>query len=477
MGHKIITEEDFWICSEGAMPTPFQGTRKSNKTITEKVYITLEDKSTVSWIDFGCKKYMLLMAIIAAIAVVVAVAVGVLTVATGGMGLVLLGAIAGVAGGVIGAVVGGMLCGHKMGSARKWLGSKSNFISTGTKTITGEHQMECKAGGIIKYAPNIKSWLGAIGYASLSYGSELVKCAFAGAAVGTVGTLLGVGSVAVTGTGGTVGTGISLSRASMQLAWPGLRSVGSNILTSFGIGGGWTGAGIALGSRGIFGAESAATTYATATVDENGNSVSIGDSFAKGALPEYELATRLHEKGLSGLQPSDAMFLLYLLHLKADPAGTFRDKNGKLKYAKNNPEGKPTGTTVPKKLDPRENTKSGGKGKAYENGRPSYRNEAKLNEEVYNNAKELDGKVYDPIPNGKEIEWKPGEPLKDNWHKGHKPHYEYRHLIKALREGRITQEEFLNYYNDPKYYRPEKPETSSKHAHESDESWYPFDKK
>ncbi len=55
MGVEIINEKDFWICSEGAMPTPFQGTRKSNKTSDGKVYITVEDTSTVSWIDFGCK--------------------------------------------------------------------------------------------------------------------------------------------------------------------------------------------------------------------------------------------------------------------------------------------------------------------------------------------------------------------------------------------------------------------------------------
>jgi len=400
MGRKIITEEDFWICSEGAMPSPFQGTRKSNKIADGKIYITVEDTSTISWIDFGCKKYMLLMAIIAAVAVVLAVAVGVLTVATGGAALLILGAIAGVVGGVIGAVVGGMLCGHKMGPARKWLGSKRDLISTGTKTITGEHQMECKAGGIVKYAPNIKSWLGAIGYAGLSYGSELVKCAFAGAAVGTVGTLLGVGSVTGTGSatlagsmnlgrglsvlgrvsssGGTLGTGINISRASMQLAWPTLRSVGSNILTSFGIGGGWTGVGIALGSRGIFGAESAAETYAIDEVDENGNPVSVWDSAAKGALPEYELASRLYEKGLSGLQPSDAMLLLYLLNLKTDPKGTYRDRNGQLRNAKNNPTGARPGSLA---TDPKK-TKSGGNGKAYEDGRPSYR--SKVDEEVFN---------------------------------------------------------------------------------------------
>ena len=33
MGHKIITEKDFWMCSSGAMPAQLQGTRKSNKKI------------------------------------------------------------------------------------------------------------------------------------------------------------------------------------------------------------------------------------------------------------------------------------------------------------------------------------------------------------------------------------------------------------------------------------------------------------
>ena len=257
----------------------------------------------------------------------------------------------------------------------------------------------------------------------------------------------------------------------MQLAWPTLRSVGSNILTSFGIGGGWTGAGIALGSRGIFGAESAAQTYATDAVDENGNPISVTDSFAKGALPEYELASRLHEKGLSGLQWSDAMFLLYFLNLKTDPPATYRDKNGKLRNTKNNPRGQKPGSIA---KDPRK-TKSGGKGKAYEDGRPSYKNEAKLNEEIFNNAKDFEGRVYDPVPNGEEIKWKPGEPLKGTWDKSHLPGYEYKHLIKALREGRITNEQFIEHYNNPKYYRPETPSTNRSHQLESPESLYEFD--
>lgn len=302
---------------------------------------------------------MLLYAIIAALAVVVAVAVGVLTVATGGMGLIALGAIAGLVGGGVGAIVGGLACGQLMAPGREWNDSKSDFKIQGTKAITGGHTITCKAGGTIQYAPNIKSWLGAIGYASLSYGSELVKCAFTGAGIVGLAPLV-VGS---TSAGMIGGGGFTLARASAQFAWPTLSSIGSNILTSFGIrtGSAWLGASI-LGARGIFGAESAAKTYAIDEVDENGNPVSIGDQFLKGALPEYELGSRLHEKGLSGLQLSDAMFLLYFLNVKSDPPGTFRDRNGKLRNAKNNPREQKTGSLA---KDPRK-TSSGGKGKAYE---------------------------------------------------------------------------------------------------------------
>lgn len=493
MGSKIITEEDFWICTEGAIPTQFQGTRESLHDSNNHKYITVEDKATVGWLDFGCKKQMLLMALIVAVAVVAAVAIGILTVATGGLGLVLLGAVAGLIGGGIGAVIGGLICGQKMAPGREWNDSKIDFKIQGTKAITGEHTITCKAGGTVQYAPNIKSWLGALGYATLSYSSELVKCAFVGAAVGTVGSVLGIGSVTGTGSstlassmgwsrglsalsrvsssGGTLGTGINISRAASQIAWPGFRSIGGNIAASFGIGTGGTGAAIALGSRGIFGAESAAHTFAIDEVDKNGNPVSVLDSGLKGALPEYELGSRLREQGVSGLRPSDAMFLLYLLHLKTDPKGTYRDSNGKLRNARGNPEGKPPGTIA---QDPRVNSSGNRIGKAYEDSRPSYR--SGVDEAVFNEAKGIDGKVYDPVPNGKEIIWKPGDPRQGNWVMGHKPHYEYRHLYRAYMEGRITKEQFLDYFNDPQYYRPETPETSSSGKHESDESWYPFDR-
>ncbi|GHS94650.1 hypothetical protein FACS1894207_3230 [Bacteroidia bacterium] len=382
MGYKIITEEDFWICTEGAIPTQFQGTRETLHNLEGKKYITKEDKSTVGWLDFGCKKYMWLVALIAAVAVVAAVAIGVLTVATGGVGLILLGAVAGLVGGAIGAVIGGLLCGQKMAPGREWLDCKNDMILQGTPIITGEHVMQCKAGGIIRYAPNIKSWLGAIGYATLSYGSELVKCAFIGAAVGTVGTLLGVGAAAVPGIGGgTIGSGVNFAGRAMTIAKPTVGSVLSNIGASFGIGTGASGATIALGSRLLFGGDSAAYTYATGDIDKNGNEAGVLDEFAKGALPEYEFASRISEKGLSGLQPSDALFLLYFLNIKTDPPGTFRDSRGTLRNARGNPGGKQPGSIA---KDPRAQSAKPQNGKSYEdgNGKAWKEHEAKVQSDM-----------------------------------------------------------------------------------------------
>jgi hypothetical protein len=156
MGNKIITEKDFWMCSSGAMPSQLQGTRKSLTKETGEIYITVEDKATASWIDFGCTKYWLLMALAAIAIVAVAIIVGALTVATGGLALVAIGAIAGLVGASVGLVMGALLCGQKVASKRMWSDSKSNFIAQGTNTITGNHTMTCAAGGTVQFAPNIK---------------------------------------------------------------------------------------------------------------------------------------------------------------------------------------------------------------------------------------------------------------------------------------------------------------------------------
>lgn len=194
MSVKIITEKDFWTCSEGAMPAPLQGTRKSLKKTSGDIYITVSDKATASWIDFGCTKSMILDAIIiAAVVVIVALCIGV----TGGAALFAIGAVAGVIGGVIGAVEGGLQCGQKMSSKREWnTAGKANFISQGANIITSEHTMSCPVGGLICYNPNVKSWVKAISMAAVTYACNLFDCAMTGGAIGTIGSALtGLGSL------------------------------------------------------------------------------------------------------------------------------------------------------------------------------------------------------------------------------------------------------------------------------------------
>ncbi len=186
------------MCTEGAVPAPLQGTHLSlKKKNGDSVFITVADKATASWIDFGCKKYMVLVAIAVALVAVALVVAGVITVATGGLGLFAIGAIAGVVGGVIGAVVGGLLCGQKMVSKREWLTQgKANFISQGANTITSEHKMICPIGGEITFAPHVKSWLDAILMAGASYASSLIECAMTGGMIGSMGgALMGSGGL------------------------------------------------------------------------------------------------------------------------------------------------------------------------------------------------------------------------------------------------------------------------------------------
>jgi outer membrane lipoprotein SlyB len=197
MGAKIITEKDFWLCSSGAMPAQLQGTREGTKTSDGDIYITSSDTATSSWIDFGCTKSMFWDGLIAAVvAVVVVVVVSAVVVATGGaalvgiMGLMAIGAGAGFVGASIGAVRGAMKCGQKLATKRKWTIDKPDFISQNSNTITGAHKMTCEVGGIVQFAPNIKSWLQAARFAKNQYFTKLVEAAFTGAGVGLLGGLV-----------------------------------------------------------------------------------------------------------------------------------------------------------------------------------------------------------------------------------------------------------------------------------------------
>ncbi|WP_108867166.1 Tox-REase-5 domain-containing protein [Aquimarina aquimarini] len=187
MGNKIITEKDFWMCSTGCVPAPFQGTASRPKTKPGEVYITERDTSTASFIDFGCSKYMWIAALAAAVLVVGVIVVGVLTVATGGAALLIIGAIAGAAGATFGGVVGGLLCGQQLSGKRTWIGTKNNFKVIGTPTITGNSTMTCAAGGSIKFMPNIKNWWQAISLTSANYIGEIFQGMMIGVTVGAAG--------------------------------------------------------------------------------------------------------------------------------------------------------------------------------------------------------------------------------------------------------------------------------------------------
>ena len=264
MGNKIITEKDFWICTQGNVPAQLQGTREGSKKKSGEKYITVEDKATSSWIDFGCKKYMLLMAIVAAVLVVGAVVIGVVTVATGGAALIAIGALAGLGGATIGAVMGGLLCGQKMGGGRKWLGSKKDLIIQGSPGITGGHQMKCKAGGVITFAPHIKNWSQAISLGVANYIGGLMEGMMGGAVVGMGGAALSGGASAFVSAGWK-----GLGRAALNFGKSIPTNLKVNFIESF--------SKFGLGLRGVMGVQNTAATYG------NTGEASVTD-FAKGTV-------------------------------------------------------------------------------------------------------------------------------------------------------------------------------------------------
>lgn len=289
MGNKIITEKDFWMCSSGAMPAQLQGTRKSNKKSTGEVYITVADTATSSWIDFGCTKNMLLAAIITAVAVVVVVA---LIVGTGGVaaigliGMMAIGAGAGVIGGTIAAIDGALKCGQKNATARTWDKSKQNLILTGTPAITGDCTMTCSIGGVVKFAPEIKSWIHALAIGGFNYVTKLAESALGGAAVGAGGFLVS-----------------GLAGGSLALSAPTFGSVLTNVAQGF--------TGIWGGSRALFGLNSLANEHAYGNVT---NATEAGTVLVNGGIPEIGMAQRIFT---GQAQPTDYMLFLYLLNIKA----------------------------------------------------------------------------------------------------------------------------------------------------------------
>ncbi|MBF0548530.1 MAG: HNH/ENDO VII family nuclease [Candidatus Riflebacteria bacterium] len=75
-------------------------------------------------------------------------------------------------------------------------------------------------------------------------------------------------------------------------------------------------------------------------------------------------------------------------------------------------------------------------------------------EATWENAKQLDGKVYDPNT-GQELIWDKKKPRTGQWDMGHIPGKEYRKLHQDYIDGKISYQEFIKTYKNPKNYRPE----------------------
>lgn len=106
----------------------------------------------------------------------------------------------------------------------------------------------------------------------------------------------------------------------------------------------------------------------------------------------------------------------------------------------------------------------GGSGsKPYTNSRPSY-GKNQVNE-VWENAKDpITGKVYDP--SGVEITWDKTKPRNGQWDMGHIPGEKYSEMHQLYMDDVISKDEFLEWYRNPRNYRPELPSTNRSHKYE-----------
>ena len=120
-----------------------------------------------------------------------------------------------------------------------------------------------------------------------------------------------------------------------------------------------------------------------------------------------------------------------------------------------------TETPVKKAVTPEmqiKNATDTGAGKAVNYSRPSGFRKG-VRDTVWDNAKEADGLVKDPLT-GKIMD------KSDSWDMGHKQGYEFRkHQVSAQERG-ISRGEFLDEYNNPDHYRPELPSSNRSHRGE-----------
>ena len=99
--------------------------------------------------------------------------------------------------------------------------------------------------------------------------------------------------------------------------------------------------------------------------------------------------------------------------------------------------------------------------KPYSKSRPSYA-KGQVNE-VWETAKNNEGVVRDPHTQ-KELQWDANSPR--SWDMGHIEGQKYSDVHKKYMNGEMSKEEFLDWYHDPKNYKPEDPVTNRGHKFE-----------
>lgn len=82
-----------------------------------------------------------------------------------------------------------------------------------------------------------------------------------------------------------------------------------------------------------------------------------------------------------------------------------------------------------------------------------------VREEVWDNAKNAEGVVRDPVT---KTVMNKSEP----WDMGHKPGYEHWKHVRSAEERGLTRKEFLDEFNQTSHYRPELPSSNRSHAGE-----------
>lgn len=164
--------------------------------------------------------------------------------------------------------------------------------------------------------------------------------------------------------------------------------------------------------------------------------------------PVEEIYTLATGRDLEGNQ-ADRKDAAMLLGLNLIPQVKTEVKAGKIVLqAETKAEAKATAKTTVKK--------------PYSKSRPSY-GKGQV-DEVWETAKQKDGKVYDPNT-GEELTWDKAKKPR-SWDMGHKPGHEYKKLHKDYMDGKIDKDKFLERYRNPDNYQPESQSANRSHKYE-----------